>query len=116
MRTWRSCVVLSSVAFVIAVTVLCWYARTRQDRMTPHEEHAEESDANEVIVSSDLGAAVAQYREEKDYRKKRRIAKSFAASRIRFWEACVQRRKEHFDEREALEHFADAYFKRGPQQ
>jgi hypothetical protein len=103
---------------VIAVSVLCWSTRTRQARIAPHEERAvEEPDASEVITSSDLGVAVAQYREEQDYRKRCRIAKSFAASQTRFWDACVRRRMEqHWDERKALWHFADAYIKRGARQ
>lgn len=118
MRTWRFCVVLSPAVFAIAVAVLCWYAGMRHDRIAPNEGLAvEEPVANEVVASPDLPTAAAQYREEKDYRKRCGIAKSFAASQTRFWEACVRRRMEqHEDERKALWHFADAYIKRGPQQ
>ncbi len=111
MRTWRYGAVRSLVVMVIAG--LCWCAGTRQIPIAPREERA----VSEVTTNSDLRAALVRYREEKDYRTKCEIAKSFAASRSHLWEECVQRRmtpKE--DERKALFHFTDAYFKRGPQQ
>src|SRR5438045_2789999 len=106
MRTWRFCTVLSSAVIVIAVTALCWYGNRRKTYISPHEERTvEEPVQNEVVASPDLPTAAAQYREEKDYWKKCKIAKSFAVSQTRFWEACVRRSMEqHWDEREALWH------------
>jgi hypothetical protein len=129
MRTWRYSAGRSPA--VVAIAWLCWCASAPQVRTASHEDRdaVEERTAShedrgvkkravtEEAPTSEFRAVALRHRNAKTGREQCEVAKSFAASKTHFWEACVERMKANYiDEYLALGHFASAYYKRGPQQ